>query len=206
MLMVSLLLGAVALGLNKEKPKETTLEIYQQCFEEEFIVATEVHYTAESSQFIVANSVADYMKKVLYTSFCCAMLAMCYMLCGHVLIICALLQVETRLAEEVRRVQTYLHPSTEAELIQKCERVLIEKHVETIWNEFHNLLQDDKIEDLTRMYSLLMRIARGLDPLRTILEKHVQTVGEQVGVCVCAPARLVDRVLCAHAHPHACRL
>ena len=29
------------------------------------------------------------------------------------------------------------------------------------------------------MWSLLNRIPRGLDPLRTILEKHVQTVGEQ---------------------------
>lgn len=54
----------VALGLNKEKPKETTLEIYQQCFEDEFIAATELYYTSESSTFIEANSVADYMKKV----------------------------------------------------------------------------------------------------------------------------------------------
>lgn len=142
--------GYVALGLNKEKPKETTLEIYQQCFEDEFIAATELYYTSESSTFIEANSVADYMKKV-----------------------------ETRLAEEVTRVRAYLHPSSEADLISKCDRVLIEKHVETIWNEFQNLLQDDKLEDLTRMWSLLNRIPRGLDPLRTILEKHVQTVGEQ---------------------------
>lgn len=96
----------------------------------------------------------------------------------------------------MKRVHAYLHPSSENDLIGKCDRVLIEKHVETIWNEFQNLLQDDKIEgtldrfapvpcahdrlsDLTRMYSLLNRIPRGLDPLRTILEKHVQTIGEQ---------------------------
>ena len=51
------------MGLNKDKPKETTLEIYQQCFEDEFIAATELYFTAESSQFIESNSVADYMKK-----------------------------------------------------------------------------------------------------------------------------------------------
>lgn len=51
--------------------------------------------------------------------------------------------------------------------------------METIWNEFQHLLEDDKIDDLTRMYTLLSRIPRGLEPLRTTLEKHVQNVGLQ---------------------------
>jgi len=51
--------------------------------------------------------------------------------------------------------------------------------VETIWNEFQHLLEDDKIDDLTRMYTLLSRIPRGLEPLRNTMEKHVQTVGLQ---------------------------
>lgn len=46
--------------------------------------------------------------------------------------------------------RAYLHPSSEADLISKCDRVLIEKHVETIWNEFQNLLQDDKLEGAPR--------------------------------------------------------
>eukprot|EP01114_Cavostelium_apophysatum_P016115 TRINITY_DN4532_c0_g1_i1.p1 TRINITY_DN4532_c0_g1~~TRINITY_DN4532_c0_g1_i1.p1 ORF type:complete len:760 (-),score=226.85 TRINITY_DN4532_c0_g1_i1:63-2342(-) len=142
------ILAYVSLGLNKEKPKETTLDVYKESFEEDFFNATEVYYTSESSQFISVNTVADYMKKV-----------------------------ETRLAEELVRVRQYLHPSTEAELVTKCDRVLIEKHQETMWNEFQNLLEDDKVDDLTRMYSLLSRIPKGLDPLRVIMEKHVQTVG-----------------------------
>lgn len=55
---------AVNLGLNKEKPKETTLQVYKENFEDEFLAATETYYTSESSQFIAVNSVADYMKKV----------------------------------------------------------------------------------------------------------------------------------------------
>mmetsp|Transcript_12104 Transcript_12104/g.16723 ORF Transcript_12104/g.16723 Transcript_12104/m.16723 type:complete len:764 (+) Transcript_12104:138-2429(+) len=138
----------VSLGLNKEKPRETTLDVYKDCFEEEFLNATEVYYTAESSHFINLNTVADYMKKV-----------------------------ETRLDEELVRVRQYLHQSTETELISKCEKVLIEKHLETIWNEFQHLLEDDKIDDLARMFSLLARVPKGLEPLRNILEKHVQTIG-----------------------------
>eukprot|EP01112_Ceratiomyxa_fruticulosa_P003138 TRINITY_DN1351_c0_g4_i1.p1 TRINITY_DN1351_c0_g4~~TRINITY_DN1351_c0_g4_i1.p1 ORF type:complete len:768 (+),score=165.40 TRINITY_DN1351_c0_g4_i1:391-2694(+) len=138
----------VSLGLNKEKPKENTLQVYKDFFEVDFLAATEGYYTSESAEFIANNSVADYMKKV-----------------------------EIRLAEELRRVTQYLHSSTELELVSKCDRVLIERHVERMWNEFQSLLQDDKVDDLARMYSLLSRIARGLEPLRTTMEKHVQNVG-----------------------------
>jgi len=138
----------VRLGLNKEKPKESTLDVYKRDFEEAFLTATEVYYTAESTQFIAVNTVSDYMKKV-----------------------------EARLKQEDARVSAYLHPSTKNELITKVERVLIDKHKDTIWAEFKNLLEDDKQEDLARMFSLLNRISGGLEPLKDILEKHVLDKG-----------------------------
>lgn len=161
----------VKLGLNKEKPKETTLDIYRQHFEDDFLLATEVYYTAESTQFIATNSVAEYMKKV-----------------------------EQRLTEEQRRVQQYLNPTTEGDLITRCERVLIEKHMETLRADFQNMLSNDKIEDLTRMYNLLSRIARGLDPLRTTFEKHVTQVGKQaiqqvVKTAIKDPTQYVETIL-----------
>lgn len=54
----------VNLGLNKEKPKEATLQVYKEFFEDEFLKATDVYYNAESTEFISLNSVADFMKKV----------------------------------------------------------------------------------------------------------------------------------------------
>jgi cullin 1 len=53
------------LGLNKEKPKEATLQVYKEFFEDEFLKATDVYYNAESTEFISLNSVADFMKKVM---------------------------------------------------------------------------------------------------------------------------------------------
>ena len=164
----------VALGLDDVDTQRQNLEVYRDAFQKPFLEATEAYYAQESTAFLADNSVTEYMKKA-----------------------------ETRLAEEENRVDLYLHASTRAALVEKCEDVLVKKHSSLMQDEFQRvstksgliqrhdwspavaesfllasqLLDQEQDADLQRMYLLLSRIPNGLDPLRDRFEAHVKAAG-----------------------------
>ncbi|KAJ3207046.1 hypothetical protein HDU82_004104 [Entophlyctis luteolus] len=139
----------VSLGLDENDSTRATLDVYNQYFEKPFLDHTEIYYTNESKAFLGENSVTDYLKKA-----------------------------EARLDEEETRVQMYLHESSRHPLVSKGETVLIRAHTAVIQDEFQALLNNDKVEDLKRMYALLVRVPESLDKLRTIFEVHVRRQGD----------------------------
>lgn len=138
----------VSLGMDEGDNTKTTLEVYRYHFERPFLEATKVFYQNESKQFVAENSVVEYMKKA-----------------------------EARLAEEEERVRMYLHPDIALHLKRTCNQALIAEHSTLLRDEFQALLDNNREDDMRRMYSLLSRIPDGLEPLRTRFEAHVRKAG-----------------------------
>lgn len=138
----------VSLGMDEGDNTKTTLEVYRYHFEKPFLEATKVFYQNESKQFVAENSVVEYMKKA-----------------------------EARLAEEEERVRMYLHPDIALPLKKACNQALIAEHSTLLRDEFQVLLDNNREDDMRRMYSLLSRIPDGLEPLRTRFEAHVRKAG-----------------------------
>lgn len=138
----------VSLGLDESDSTKPTLDVYRYHFEKPFLEATTTYYENESAQFVAENSVVEYMKKA-----------------------------EIRLEEEKARVGLYLHPDIMTPLMKACLGVLVTGHSSLLRDEFQVLLDNDRQDDLARMYRLLARIVDGLEPLRTKFEAHVRKSG-----------------------------
>lgn len=138
----------VSLGLDEADPTKSTLDVYRFNFERPFLEATQLFYQSESKQFVAENSIVEYMKKA-----------------------------ESRLGEEEERVKMFLHPDIAIPLRKVCNTALISDHSALLRDEFQILLDNDRYDDMKRMYNLLSRIPDGLEPLRVKFEAHVRKAG-----------------------------
>ncbi|KDO35014.1 hypothetical protein SPRG_01077 [Saprolegnia parasitica CBS 223.65] len=132
-----------------------TLDVYVTDFEEPFIKRSTAYYATKAQTWLEGDSTPAYMIKT-----------------------------EDCLKSESSRVARYMHSTTEAKLLRALEIELLEKHQKTLLERENSgciaLLQNDKSEDLSRMYRLFSRVPDGLAPIATLVRRHIETVGNEI--------------------------
>ncbi|KAF0692546.1 Aste57867_16358 [Aphanomyces stellatus] len=132
-----------------------TLDVYVSDFEEPFIKRSTAYYATKSQSWLAVDSTPAYMSKT-----------------------------EESLKNESSRVARYMHSTTEAKLLRALEIELLEKHQKQLLERENSgciaLLQNDKSDDLSRMYRLFSRVPDGLNPIAVLVRRHIETVGNEI--------------------------
>ncbi|XP_062552969.1 cullin-1-like [Armigeres subalbatus] len=154
----------VEMGMDIREPGsiKRNLSVYEESFERCFLEETEIYYSRESVKFLREYPVTEYIKRV-----------------------------EMRISEEYKRVQLYLHESTQDQLIKTCEKALIHNHMDLLGNEFRNMLAANKVSDLRRMYSLIAHLPECVSELTAALENYIHNQGK-AALANCVQVALTD--------------
>ncbi|CAD6231357.1 unnamed protein product [Miscanthus lutarioriparius] len=140
------------LDIYIELDSDSGSKLYNEDFEDVFLKATIDYYSRKAQAWIVEDTCPEYMVKA-----------------------------EECLQKEKQRVAQYLHANTEPRLMEDVQGELLARHIEQILRKQNSgckvLLCDEKVEDLSRMFSLFSRINGGLTPVSKIFQEHVNEVG-----------------------------
>lgn len=131
------------------------LDSYTEDLEEPLLASTRDYYAKKREEWIVSDSTPEY-----------------------------LIKAEKVFVDEKSRVADYLNPATESKLLKVVEQEILEK-VETLLLEKEGsgcriLLANDKSEDLQRMFRLFNRLDNGLQPMATIVEQFISSMGNEI--------------------------
>ncbi|KAL5701175.1 hypothetical protein ACHQM5_026540 [Ranunculus cassubicifolius] len=133
--------------------ESTPLHLYQKDFEPFMIKKTNAYYSIMAAKHISEDSCADY-----------------------------LLMAEESLMKEKDRAAHYCHSTSEPKLIAETQKVLLVDPIELIFEKENSglqvLLEDNKVDDLSRMYRLFSNIDEGLKIASRIFKQTVKKTGE----------------------------
>lgn len=138
----------VSLGIDIQDLKKPNLNIYINYFEIPFLEATKQYYTTESTEYLSSHNVVDYMRKA-----------------------------EQRIHEEESRATLYLDEHSKLPLTDTLNEVLIVAHSDVMYNEFYNLLDQNHIDHISKMFNLLNRVPATLNPLSKNFTTYIENQG-----------------------------
>ncbi|KAM3234352.1 hypothetical protein P3L10_019712 [Capsicum annuum] len=128
------------------------MDYYVNDFEEAMLRDSACHYSRKASTWIVEDTCPEYM-----------------------------LKVEECLKKEKERVSHYLHADSETKLLEKVQNQVLVTYTNQLLEKEDSgcraLLKDEKVEDLTRMYSLFHKIPKGIELVAEIFKQHIAAEG-----------------------------
>jgi len=146
----SLLKECIAVYSNVGDPK-----VYQETLEAPFLENTRQFYSQRAQEWIAQDTTPVY-----------------------------LIKAEEVLDNEKERVDNYLETNTKMKLQKVVEEELLAKHetalLEKEGSGCRALLQDEKKEDLARMFKLFKNVENGLDPIASTVKDFIAKQGEEI--------------------------
>ncbi|KAG9338656.1 hypothetical protein JZ751_025494 [Albula glossodonta] len=128
------------------------LQIYQDSFEQRFLEETNRLYAAEGQRLMQEREVPEYLH-----------------------------HVNKRLEEEADRVITYLDQSTQKPLIATVEKQLLGEHLTaTLQKGLNQLLDGNRIQDLSLLYQLFSRVRGGVQVLLQHWIEYIKAFGSTI--------------------------
>ncbi|KAF0884853.1 CUL4A protein, partial [Crocuta crocuta] len=128
------------------------LQVYKDSFEVRFLEETNCLYAAEGQRLMQEREVPEYLN-----------------------------HVSKRLEEEGDRVITYLDHSTQKPLIACVEKQLLGEHLTAILQKgLDQLLDENRVPDLTQMYQLFSRVKGGQQALLQHWSEYIKTFGTTI--------------------------
>lgn len=129
------------------------VDAYEEEFEVLFLSITSDFYRSESQEFLLNNTITDYINKV-----------------------------EVRIREEEYRSVQYLMKSTAPKLKQVVDTELIATHCKSMMDSncltgFIHMMRENKTSDLKRLYTILSRVPSTLDSLRDAFGEYTKSCG-----------------------------
>jgi cullin 3 len=152
----SLISNIISMMLDLHEGKgETGLSLYKSIFEERYLESSRVYYSNLSEKFLDENDASEWLKKS-----------------------------EHHMEEEKDRTEQYLSTLSTREILRIVEQETIEKHIHTIIemenSGLRSLINDDRYNDLNRMYNLFGKVNNGREELIKALCDYIKELGEDI--------------------------
>ncbi|XP_072383725.1 cullin-2 [Diabrotica undecimpunctata] len=128
--------------------KKAPLQLYQELFEEEFLDASGEHFKRDAARLLQEKDVSLYMEKV-----------------------------KDKIEEELFRARRFLHYSSFAKVSHRCETHMVAEHLQFLYSECLNMVQQERKKDLSNMYDLLKSVQNAMVVLVETVLDHIKTQG-----------------------------